>query len=213
MSGIGIAFLSSVIALNVFFPLSGGKKDFNYWFQKGISAEKSDDKIEYFTEAIKSWEVSSGVGIKAEAYYNRGVAYGMRTSYNDAINDFSEAIKLNLKYAESYAARGNVYYCKGSLDNAVYDYNRAIELNPNLAGAYNNRGIVYDDKSMYNEAISDYTRAIMLKPGYAKAYRNRGVSYYKKGFLTEAKRDFETAKQEGLITISNTASLDTEIMK
>ncbi|MFA5779195.1 MAG: tetratricopeptide repeat protein [Elusimicrobiota bacterium] len=212
MSVIGIAFLSSVIALNVLFPLSG-KKDFNYWFQKGVSTESSDKKIEYFTEAIKSWKVSSGVEIKAEAYYNRGAAYGIKTSYDSAINDFSEAIKLNLKYAESYAARGNVYDCKGLLDNAVYDYNMAIELNPNLAGAYNNRGIVYDDKGMYNEAISDYSRAIMLKPGYAKAYRNRGVSYYKKGFLTEAKRDFETAKKEGFFPITNTVSSDLEISR
>ena len=47
--------------------------------------------------------------MNAEAYYNRGIAYGDKGEYDKAIEDYSKAIELNPEYAEAYNNRGNAY--------------------------------------------------------------------------------------------------------
>jgi len=39
------------------------------------------------------------------AYYNRGVSYGILGNHKMALNDYSQAIKINSKYAEAYYQR------------------------------------------------------------------------------------------------------------
>src|SRR5712691_10254342 len=50
---------------------------------------------------------------RALAYNNRGVEYGAKGDHDRAISDFSEAIRLDPKYAVAYANRGVAYEAKG----------------------------------------------------------------------------------------------------
>lgn len=52
----------------------------------------------------------------AEAYYNRGVDYYQNGEYDQAIADFSEAIRLDPTMAMAYSNRGAVYLYKGDYD-------------------------------------------------------------------------------------------------
>ena len=76
----------------------------------------------------------------ADAYSDRGKAYGRLGQLADALSDFSKAIELNPKIAVAYSNRGTAYARLGQLASAVADYTRAIDLNPKYAEAYFNRG-------------------------------------------------------------------------
>jgi tetratricopeptide (TPR) repeat protein len=73
----------------------------------------------------------------AKFYNNRGIAYGEKGQYDQAISDFNKAIEINPRYNKAYNNRGIVYRLKGQYDQAISDFNKAIEINPLDGEAYN----------------------------------------------------------------------------
>jgi tetratricopeptide (TPR) repeat protein len=72
------------------------------WFKKGLDATDNNEKIQCYTKAIE-------LNYKplAHAYNNRGVAKDDLGRNQDAIDDYSQAIALDLKYDLAYWNRGN----------------------------------------------------------------------------------------------------------
>ena len=108
--------------------------------------------------------------ITAEGHFLRGNAYFASGDHDEAISEYTQAIRLNSKYADAYIGRGNAYLHKGEHDRALEEYTEAIRLIPNTAGAYYNRGIAYRGKGEHDRAIAEYTEAIRLNPECAQAY-------------------------------------------
>ena len=63
--------------------------------------------------------------------------------YNKAIEEYTEAIRLNPEYALAYNNRSYSYENLGQFVRASEDYDEAIRLNPEFAVAYNNRALTY----------------------------------------------------------------------
>jgi tetratricopeptide (TPR) repeat protein len=123
----------------------------------------------------------------------RGLAYGRKGDYDNAIADFDEAIRLKPNDAEAILGRGFAYEKKGDYDNAIKDFSKAIELEPNDAEAFNNRGFAYRKKGEHDKAIADFDEAIRLKPDYAEAFFFRGLAYYFTGDYGKAIANFDAA--------------------
>ena len=68
--------------------------------------------------------------------YERGKACVGKKDFDAAIVAFTEAIRLDPKFAEAYYERGNVYYNTGERDKAIADFTDAIRLNPKHSEAY-----------------------------------------------------------------------------
>ena len=172
-------------------------------FYKGLACQNRGDQNTISEEKQKEYEESiehytKAIDIKpdfANAYNNRGNAYGDKGDYDLAIEDYTKAIQFNPNYAEAYNNRGIAYGDKGDYDRAIEDYTKAIQLNPNDAETYYNRGNAYGDKGDYDLAIEDYTKAIQLNPNYAEAYNNRGNAYGDKGDYDRAIEDYNEAIQ------------------
>ena len=98
----------------------------------------------------------------AEAFNARGVAYRLKGDLDRAIQDYSQAIKLNDKLAAAYNNRGVAYDRKGEYDRAISDYEQAIKLKPSPE-PYFNRGNTYLAKGQYDHAIDDFNQALRLK--------------------------------------------------
>ena len=111
----------------------------------------------------------------AKAHLGRGWAYANKGDPDDAIADYTTAIRLDPKGACRLREPRAVYADKGELDNAIADYTDAARLDPADAKAYYGRALVYDDEGDFDNAIEDYTTAIRLDPKSASAYQNRGV--------------------------------------
>ena len=71
----------------------------------------------------------------AEAYNNRGAAYGKLKNYQSAILDFTKAIQINSQYAMAFKNRGMAYNKIGQKENACSDWSKAAALgNQSAAG-------------------------------------------------------------------------------
>lgn len=109
-------------------------------------------------------------------------------SFQMAIEQFTEAIRLDPEYSEAFSDRcdalmGLVRRNAGrkqpyleQADSAMADCDKAINLNPDSAHAYETRGNVYHHLKQYVKAIQDYEQAIKLDAGFAEAYDGRGYA-------------------------------------
>ncbi len=157
------------------------------YFERGFSAVDLDEKIRFYTEAIRLKPDYAGT------YNNRGLARKDKGDMEGALGDYDKAIRLEPDDADTYFNRGYVRGVKGDLEDALGDYDKGIRLRPDYADAYNNRGVIRKDKGDVEGALSDYDKAIRLKPDDAEVYLNRGIARADKGDVEGALTDYNEA--------------------
>src|SRR6516165_3092939 len=113
----------------------------------------------------------------AWAYANRCQAQENARSFDAAIADCSEALRIDPGTAGVYNLRGFAYYAKGDADRALADYDAALRLKPDDAYAHAARGHIYLAKSDYAQAIQEFNAAIAARPGDAWSLASRGYAY------------------------------------
>jgi tetratricopeptide (TPR) repeat protein len=126
-------------------------------------------------------------------YGNRGNTYYRLGLYDQALDDYAQAIQLAPTVALTYTNRGVVYEKLQRYDEAIADHGHAIQLDPTLSQAYYNRGNTYNKLQRYGEALLDFTRAIELDPTSSRAYYNRGLTYHRLKRAQEALADYSSA--------------------
>ena len=114
--------------------------------------------------------------------------------YEEALEDFDEAIRLQSNRADAYHYRGAVKFRLGQVSNALEDFDEAIRLDPNNLNTYLNRGIIKNRLSEYSSAILDFDAVIRLDPKNAEAYYNRAQSKFRLQLLDAAKEDLLTVR-------------------
>jgi len=75
--------------------------------------------------------VSASDLASADKAYGAGVSYYYNAEYDNAINQFNEAIRLNPRDDWAYAYRGQAYWQLGKVTPAIRDLEKALSLNPN----------------------------------------------------------------------------------
>jgi tetratricopeptide (TPR) repeat protein len=92
----------------------------------------------FFLFSCASTQQKQNESRDAKFYNNRGIAFGEKGQYDQAISDFNQAIEINPRYNRAYNNRGIVYRLRGQYNQAISDFNKAIAINPLDAEAYNN---------------------------------------------------------------------------
>jgi hypothetical protein len=178
----------SVSGSSITLNITGGTQARNTWNWTIIDANTLRD------QDGDRWNKET-TGRTAEDYINSGIeAFYFREDFDQAIADFTQAIRLKPDYL-GYYYRGNAYLRNGDYDRAITDLTQAIRLSPAPAG-YNVRGEAYLQKEDYDRAIADFTEAIRLglhADAYANLYNHRGLAYEKKANWILALIDFITA--------------------
>ncbi len=150
-----------------------------------------DEVVVLTTGVIESGYLSNqGTAV---AYYQRGLAFCRKKLYEQAIEDFNEAIRFDPEFARAYYHRGYVCRQTGRNGHAIENYNRAIRLDPEFVPAYINRGAIHVDEGLYYHAIQDFHQAIRLDPRHARVYSDRGCAFYGNGRYDRALEDFNEA--------------------
>ena len=73
-------------------------------------------------------------------WFERGNAYVQFGNYEDAVNDFTQAIASDPNFSDAYYSRGHVLGRLGKHAQAIDDFTKALSLNPKNANAYADRG-------------------------------------------------------------------------
>ncbi len=132
---------------------------------------------------------------QASMRYDIGAALLNKGDYPGAIQQLSEAKKLNPDDPFTYNALGLGYYAEGMKVEAEEAYQKAITLNKNYSDAYNNLGVLYLKESNWDKAIAAFESALS-NPLYMSpqiAWVNLGWAYYQKGKLDEALKAYKSA--------------------
>jgi tetratricopeptide (TPR) repeat protein len=145
-----------------------------------------------FIQSLKEDTMEQEISTAAKLYYNSGNDAADKGNYEEAVKNFSEAIRLAPNYANAYFNRGDAFDEAGEYDKAIADYSEVIRIEQS-ADAYLNRGVVFNKKGEDDLAIADLTEAIRLDPNCDKAYSLRSAIYKSKGEIDRAIADKEIA--------------------
>lgn len=129
---------------------------------------------------------------KAIAYVLRGNARTDAGAAQQALADFTAAIRLKKDNPPAFAGRGRANLYVGQLARSIADYNEAIRLSSDSAELYVERGHTYAVEGNLDAAISDFTQAIRLNPSWG-AFNERGVANFRKSQFDKALDDFNQA--------------------
>ncbi|MHC5932723.1 tetratricopeptide repeat protein [Nostoc sp.] len=141
--------------------------------------------------------------IPEDNLFKLGIEKMQHGSYPEAIQDFTEAIKLKNDFAPAYSNRCLAYLQLADYQNAIANCNQALKFMPNNVEAYLNRGLAYYRQGDYQAAITDNNQFILLKPNDFRAYYNRGLAHAMLGNHQQAISDYNLA----LTNISQSSSL------
>jgi serine/threonine protein kinase len=127
------------------------------------------DAVPYFSQAIAA-------SPDYRSYFGRAGAYQHLEKLDQAIDDYTQAIRLNPGGAMAYHERAVCLARMNQDDRALPDYNRAIELSPGYALSWNGRGVIYLHIKNYEQAKADFSQAIQLDSTLYQAYKNRSAA-------------------------------------
>lgn len=128
----------------------------------------------------------------AVTFTYRGDTYLQRNDYDQAIADYSEAIRNNPNYGRAWSSRGMAYRSNGDLNRAMQDFDEGIRLDPNYLAAHWARHYAYLTAGDYDRAIADCTQAVEINPS-VYAYFVRSQAYLLKGDKAAALADINKA--------------------
>jgi len=104
----------------------------------------------------------------------------------DAVAEFTEAIRQDPNSAEAHSNLGNALQGLGRLEEAAAQYLEALRLKPNLAGTHYSFGNALQGLGRFEEAAAQYREALSQEPNSAEAHGNLGVALTVMGGLEEA---------------------------
>ncbi|MEM6777789.1 MAG: tetratricopeptide repeat protein [Planctomycetota bacterium] len=146
-----------------------------------------------FTEAITH---ASDDGDLHHFYFNRGRSRRLNRAFEDAIEDFNTAIRLDDQYVKAYRLRGHAWADLGQHHRAIEDFDYVIRIGSGTAADFHSRGNAWVSLDRFRKAIADFTKAIHLDPNSraaAKTYNSRGVAWKRKGSYAKTLSDYERA--------------------
>ena len=151
----------------------------------GLEAEALDDcgKIESLNNAFRLFAV--------------GEAYSRLGKPQQAIEQFSAAMKSGAGDKELFDGRGYAYMLNGDFDKALPDFARSIELDPGFAWPHRDRALTLSRMGKNEEGLKDINEALRLDPYFAEAYAVRADIQRTLGHTADADKESAHAIQLG----------------
>lgn len=106
-----------------------------------------------------------------------GLAFMRKGMFNEAIDEFEDAIVLDPENSIIYNNLGNAYIEVERLEEAIDVLEKAILLSPDFADLHNNLGRAYLKMSQCKNAVGAFEKAISINTYYPDAYYNLALAY------------------------------------
>jgi tetratricopeptide (TPR) repeat protein len=120
------------------------------------------------------------------AHDGLGLYLATHEKHEEAIYQYSEAIKIRPDFAEAHNHLGNVYKIQGKSDEAIVHYKEALRIKPDYAQAHYNLGHLLAGQGKIAAAIQQYHAALKIKPEYPEVHYQLGFALMNQGKLDEA---------------------------
>ena len=117
-----------------------------------ISAETIYNDLHGFIRRSASTESLKGRNCQAAGNQAKTLKE-KQEHYENAIEHYTEALKLKPDRIDFYNNRGNAYRAMGESDRAIQDYDEVIRRQPDFIEVRVNRGLAYFDKGEWGLAL------------------------------------------------------------
>ena len=104
-------------------------------------------------------------------YHFRGLARNNLGMYEQAIKDFTTAIKYDSNVVHPLMQRAEAYWRLKDYEQAIFDYSKVLNIDNKVEDAYVFRGIIFETTGKFEAAIKDWEKAIKLNPDWEKELR------------------------------------------
>ena len=141
------------------------------FLNEGAKKGKGGDYKGAIVDFTKSLDQSKS----AVTYIKRGYAYQMIGNYGAAIEDATEALKLQPTMNRAYFIRGISHYGKGEFKESKTDLDAFLGKDRSNAIAFNFMAALCYMNQDYKGALSNYDEVARLDPKYPDIYTNRGM--------------------------------------
>ena len=140
----------------------------------------------------------------AITWNNKGNKLNDQGKYDDAIEAYEEAIRLDpssaiarSNLAITWNNKGNKLNDQGKYDDAIEAFEEAIRLDPKSASAWLGKGVALYWQMKDSEALQCFDEAIRLNPDLAVAWNNKGIILESLGRASEADAAYSRARELG----------------
>jgi tetratricopeptide (TPR) repeat protein len=99
---------------------------------------------------------------KVAALLEAGKRAAIADDLEKAVNDFTEAVRIDPTYPGGYTERGQALFKLGETDRAIADYSAAIKRDPNFGPALRGRAMANLYRGATDLALVDLTKAIQI---------------------------------------------------
>ena len=125
----------------------------------------------------------------------QGLVLMQQGRYDEALERFTEAVKVAPGNATNYNMIGLCYLRQGLFDQALAQFDHALDLVPLFTDARNNRGATYLAMGQYHLAEVDFIAVLgdSTYPHSKQVHYNLGLTYLERGQLGTAEENFRKA--------------------
>jgi tetratricopeptide (TPR) repeat protein len=160
---VGFAFAAAM-------ALGQGNQEAANLTRQGIEASRQKDWERAIAAFRKAAQLDAHYAPNlASALQQRATVYVSQKKFQEAIADYSEALKIKSDEADVFERRAYAEMQLKDYDKALHDYNEAIKLSPQEAKYYQVRALIYQNKNDFKAALADTEKTLQLDPNNVDA--------------------------------------------
>jgi tetratricopeptide (TPR) repeat protein len=163
MKLLGLEMMVFAIGATVLF--GQGNQEAANLTREGIEASKAND----WDKAIAAFKRAAQLDEKyapnlASALQQRATVYVSQGKFQEAITDYSEALKVKAKDPDIFERRAYAEMQLKNYDRALHDYSEAIKLSPEETKYYQVRALIFQTKGDFKAALADVDKILTVDP-------------------------------------------------
>jgi tetratricopeptide (TPR) repeat protein len=172
MKLLGLEMMVLAIGATVLF--GQGNQEAANLTREGIEASKAKDWDKAIAAFKKAAQLDEHYAPNlASALQQRAGVYVSQQKFQEAIADYSEALKIKAKDPDIFERRAYAEMQLKDYDKALQDYNEAIKLSPEEAKYYQVRAFIYQTKGDVKAAMADVDKTLKLDPNNQDAQQRK----------------------------------------